>query len=38
MKICQVGAELFFAEKQANEWTDRYDKANNRFSQSFESA
>jgi hypothetical protein len=33
MKIHQVGAELFLADRQ----TDRHNKANNRFSQCYES-
>ena len=32
MKIRTVGAEVFLAERRTDELTDRYDKANSRFS------
>ena len=32
MKIRPEGAELFLADRRTDEVTDRYDKANNRFS------
>jgi len=37
MKISPVGAELLYAERSTDEWTDRqtdrHDEANSRFSQ-----
>ena len=38
MKIRRVGAELFHADEQTDEQTDRYDEANSCFLQFFERA